>query len=271
MSAMFAIGWEPELRGALTVILAVVILMGSVYLILSTNMGGRLGFLVALSALAGWIFIMSAIWWAYGKGLQGPVPTWQGVPNKTVLQEPSALREVGVLDGSFALADVPADTAGNVAAQFVAEGWSQLDSSLPGFQQAGSAAGVYLEETEAFKAGEFQVVNVFDIGGERFPKIGESFDFFAFFHKPHYAVVEVVPLVQQIDEPGRAPAKPVIDVTRDHRYVYMLRDMGHQRRPAALICIGSLMALLVLCSLLHRRDRIVAVNRSQLAIAETGS
>jgi hypothetical protein len=46
----------------------------------------------------------------------------------------------------------------------------------------------------------------------------------------------------------------------------MIRDMGHQRRPAALICIGSLIAFLFLCYLLHRRDAIVATNRGQLAL-----
>ena len=34
--------WMYELRGILTVIIGVVVLMGSVYFILSTNMGGRL-------------------------------------------------------------------------------------------------------------------------------------------------------------------------------------------------------------------------------------
>ena len=48
MSALLAIGWKPELRGILIVIIAVVVLCGSIYLILATNLGARLGFLVAL-------------------------------------------------------------------------------------------------------------------------------------------------------------------------------------------------------------------------------
>ena len=52
--SILAIGWEFELRGILTVIIAVFALMGSIYLILSTNMGARLGFLVIFASLAGW-------------------------------------------------------------------------------------------------------------------------------------------------------------------------------------------------------------------------
>ena len=38
-AALLAINWEPELRGVLTVILGTVAFMGSVYLILGTNIG----------------------------------------------------------------------------------------------------------------------------------------------------------------------------------------------------------------------------------------
>ena len=103
---LLAIGWEPELRGLLTVVIAVVILMGSVYLIMMTNMGSRLAFLVALAGLAGWMMLMGATWWIYGIGLRGPDPTWQPVPGATVLQETSALRSAGVLDE---LPDIPDD------------------------------------------------------------------------------------------------------------------------------------------------------------------
>ena len=48
------------------------VLWAACYLILGTNLGARLGFLVAFAALAGWMFLMGAIWWSYGKGLLGP-------------------------------------------------------------------------------------------------------------------------------------------------------------------------------------------------------
>lgn len=268
MLALLAIGWQPELRGILITIIAVVTFCGSCYFVLSTNLGARLGFLVALAALAGWMFLMGATWWSYGKGLLGPDASWSPISGRTVLtsktvSESGALNDPVVVDGN---AD-PATTASAVDGQFVKEGWKKLDSSVPSFQQAGAAAGVLLEESKAMANGEFQVVNVFDRGGQRSPQLFKGkVDFLAFFHTPHYAVVEVVPLVKQRDEPGRAPAKPEIDTTREHQYVYMVRDLGAKRKPAGFITIGSLAVFLMLCYLLHTRDRRVLANRSQRAL-----
>ena len=94
MTALLAIGWQPELRGILITIISVVTFCGSVYFILSTNLGARLGFLVAFAALAGWMFLMGAIWWAYGKGLLGPDASWAPVSGQTVLQTTDALNEL---------------------------------------------------------------------------------------------------------------------------------------------------------------------------------
>lgn len=268
MSALLAIGWQPELRGILITIIAVMVFCGSVYLLLSTNLGARLGFLVAFAALAGWMFILGAVWWSYGKGLLGPDASWAPVSGRTVLisetiNEAGALSDPVVIDPSAS----PTDTAKAVDDQFVKDGWKKLDPSLPSYQQAGAAASTLLEEAKALANGEFEVINVFDKGGQRSPQLFDGkVDFLAFFHKPHYAVVEVAPLVKQRDEPGRAPAKPEIDTSRGHQYVYMIRDLGAKRKPAGFITVGSLLIFLMLCYLLHTRDRRVLANRSTPAL-----
>lgn len=263
-----AIGpWEWELRGTLIVIMAVGVLCGSLYLILGTNLGARLGFLVALTGLAGWMFIMGAVWWTYGKGLLGPDPSWQPVAGKTVIRDPGSLSEVGVLDLSFTPTDDPVADATAVRGLLADSAWKQLNSALPSYAQAGAAGGVFLEQSGAYAAGEFAVVGVYEKGGERGPKFWDDrIDFLAFFHKPHYALVEIAPLVPQRTEPGRAPARAVIDTSRPHEYVFMIRDMGSKRVPAAIICISSLVIFLTLCWMLHTRDRRVLVNRSAKAL-----
>lgn len=267
MSAMLAVAWEWELRGTLIVIIAVTVLCGSIYLILGTNMGARLGFLVALAGLAGWMFLMGAVWWTYGKGLLGPEASWQPIAQKTIIREPDKLGEVGVVNQVITLTGDATADAHAVEAILQEDGWLKLDSALPGFQQAGSAGTVMMEESGAFAAGEFTVVNVFDKGGARWPSFwGDRIDFFAFFHDPHYALVEVAPLVPQRTEPGRAPARAVIDTERSHEYVYMIRDRGAKRMPAAIITISSLVIFLLLCWLLHTRDRRVVENRSAKAL-----
>jgi hypothetical protein len=268
MSAVLAIGWQPELRGILITIIALVTFCGSCYFLLSTNLGARLGFLVAFAALAGWMFLMGATWWSYGKGLLGPDASWSPISGRTVLTADTignsgALDAPVVVDGS---AD-PTTTASAIDGQFVKEGWKKLESSVPSYQQAGAAASVMIESSGALANGEFQVVNVFDKGGQRSPQLFDGkLDFLAFFHKPHYSVVEVAPLVKQRDEPGRAPAKPEIDTTRDHQYIYMIRDLGAKRKPAGFITVGSLAVFLMLCYLLHTRDRKVIANRAAKAL-----
>ena len=72
-----ALSWNPQIKGALIVLTAVLILCGSVYLILSTNTGARLGFLIAAAGLAGWMAVMGIVWTVYGIGLKGTAPAWE--------------------------------------------------------------------------------------------------------------------------------------------------------------------------------------------------
>ena len=71
------ISWEPEIRGLLTVVLAFSILGGSVWLMLVTNTGTRLGSLIALAGFWGWMFVMGIFWWIYGIGWVGSGPAWE--------------------------------------------------------------------------------------------------------------------------------------------------------------------------------------------------
>jgi hypothetical protein len=260
---VLAVSWEWELRGTLIVIISVTLFCGSIYLLLATNLGARLGFLVALTGLAGWMTLLGIIWMIYGIGLKGPDPSWAEVPGRTVLQDTDALYQAEVFEQRV---EVPEDATFNeeaeiVAAEFAAEGWELLSEDAPAFGQAAAAAGEFVEETGTFAAGEYQAERVFDTGGERYPMIG-NFDLFAFFHKPHYVVVEVAALVPTRTEAGRAPPAPTIDETRQRQYVYMIRDLGARRQPAAFVTLGSGLIFLTGCWLLHRRERVLTANRS---------
>ena len=262
---LLAIGWEPELRGLLTVIIGVVILCGSVYGIMATNMGSRLAFLVAATALAGWMLLMGIVWMIYGIGLRGPDPTWQAVPGAGVLQEVSALGSAGVLNPNAVVPDgaTAVESADAVRDTFLDQGWMVLDKASPAFGQAQAAATELLVEEGAFAAGQFEIIEVFDIGGERYPKINDSLDFIAFFHTPHFVVAEAAAFVPVRTEPGRAPARPEIDENRQREYVYMVRDLGSRRQPPAVLAVGAGLIFLALCYLLHRRERVLKDNLAQ--------
>ena len=137
-TTLLAIGWSPELRNILTVIIAVAVLMGGVYMILATNLGARLGFLIALTGLAGWMFLMGITWAVYGIGLRGKDPTWEAVPGRTVIQDVQALYTAGVFDEPI---EIPEGTpypeqAELVKQEFIAEGWTPLAESDTQFGQA---------------------------------------------------------------------------------------------------------------------------------------
>ena len=77
LDVIAGLAWDPEIRGFLSVLTGVAVLMGSVWLIVATNTGARLGTLIALGGFFGWMFIMAVIWWLYGIGYSGDSPTWQ--------------------------------------------------------------------------------------------------------------------------------------------------------------------------------------------------
>ena len=273
LATLLAINWEPELRGVLTVIIGTAVWMGSIYLILGTNLGARLGFLVSLTGLMGWMALMGMVWWIYGIGLKGDVPEWKQIPGRTVIQEAELLEQAGVLDEPIEIGDDPNPVveAEAVAAQLDVQGWDRVAESAPEFGQATASAGVFLEEEGAFGPGEFAVTAVFEVDPPHesaYPKLGPNgeFDQIAFFHKPYYTLVEVAPLEELRVEEGRAPIAAQVDETQPRQYVYMIRDLGSLREPAAYITIGSTLMFLALCFFLHRRDRFVAENRARKAL-----
>lgn len=71
-----AIAFDPTVRGILVVVVGTTVLMGSIFMVLATNSGVRVGFLVAASGFFAWMFLMGSIWVIYGIGLKGRDPAW---------------------------------------------------------------------------------------------------------------------------------------------------------------------------------------------------
>lgn len=262
LTTLLAIDFNPGLRGIIVVLVMVVALLGGTYLLLGTNLGARLGFLITATALAGWMMSMAFVWAIYGIGLQGPFPSWKPAEPITIVRDGALLNRAEVLDAPVNIEGLTApEAAKKVSAALVEDGWKVLDESDPRRGQAVASADEIIQvEAEEFSAGEYIPVAVYDKGGERYPKIGESLDFFAFKHKPRYSIVEVAPLVEQRAEPGRAPARAQVDETQPHRYVVMIRDLGARRQPALLIMFGSGIVFFLLAWLLHRRETILRGN-----------
>jgi hypothetical protein len=82
------LSWDPAIKGILVVTVAVAILIGSIYVLVATNTGARLGLLIALGSLFGFLSILTAYWWIQppGIGPRGQDPTWQ--PLEIYIHEP---------------------------------------------------------------------------------------------------------------------------------------------------------------------------------------
>lgn len=376
VNTVAGIGWEPEIRGALVVLVGSVVLFGSVWLILTTNLGSRLGTLNALAGFFGWMAIMGAVWWIYGIGLQGDTPEW--VPKNIVYGELSqAGGDVGDL-GSISIVGAPAlvdqycpglvdATVAAQRARFLSEdpnieldyaapqpycsesvgeklavdaetiadeltaanallvadaeesgiddariqtpeelqasiaqeisdettklnqlslsdlaavspdiieqaeddgvldfrGWNLQSSGEAGEAIASADAELVGNDDVAFESsGEFLVVNAFQQGGK--PKRAsdgvwdrlwnEVRNTVVFWHPTNTAVITVAPTIEKEAIPGQAPPFAEIDPDGQMVSVVLERDLGSLRLPAAITTIGSLIAFLGLCWMLHTRD-----------------
>jgi hypothetical protein len=269
---LLAVNWSPAIRGYLIVIISVTVFCGSIYMILGTNLGARLGFLIAATGLAGWMAMMGVVWMVYGIGLKGKEPTWKF---KEIVVGKEMLGE-----SKYAVSRDPA-IPDNTTPGLKVNGWTRLADDNGGRGQAIAAADEVIQiEAKALKAGEYDPVAVYDFGGERWPmytkskvsfggrKFGDwNMDYFAFFHKAHYVLVQVQPVVKQATEPGKAPPKVIRNDKVPSYFVLMERDLGNKRRPAFLITLGSSLLFALFALSLHKREEVVTRNRAELPVA----
>ena len=91
--------WNPTILGVLVVLSAIGLFCGSAYLLLATNLGGRLGFLVAFASLTGFMVLLSSLWLTSGNsGIDPPhghSPSWKVVE---VVSSPSESKIPAVRD-----------------------------------------------------------------------------------------------------------------------------------------------------------------------------
>lgn len=245
----FEMTWDPGLRGVLVVVVGTVVLCGSVYLLLATNMGSRVGFLVSVAGLAGWMAIMGFVWAIYGIGYRGTDAHWQVV-------------EVVTTDDAGDL------SAAQLRAAHDLSDWNELPPDDPGRGEAQAAASAALTGEESRvrvfdSESEFVVIDVFSRGGKP-----DNFfnNWFPGPHPPHHTIVQVQ-AVQPVEVAfGEAPPPAEADESAPVQSVVMVRDLGKRRVPAVLLTISSLIVFAVACNALHRRDKAAMAARAAAGV-----
>jgi hypothetical protein len=299
LHTLAGIAWDPQIRGFLTLAVGVVVLMGSVYLLLLTNIGVRLGFMLAAAAFFGWLTIMGGIWWTYGTiGMLGEINHWEVKEVVYPDLADAALDEAHSLDTSQLPPpdDLNAMTEEELGAvrgdlESTLGGWHLMPESDPSFGEAKATVDEYILEHPISSIGDpdlggvksaadYVPVYSFERGGKaQLPENPSRWDriykklkttFVQLRHPPRYAVIQVQPVVPQEAEPGQPPPTPKADESQPVVSVIMERNLGDRRFPGAMLTIFSGTMFAVLCTQLHRRDQRVAEVRGLLpATTET--
>jgi hypothetical protein len=226
--------------------------MGSTYLLLGTNLGARLGILVTVAALSGWLMLMGLVWAVYGIGYKGAAPSWK-LEEMVVSSSPKDL-----------------DAAALTKAHDLSK-WKELSADDPHRGDAAASASAFLiAPTSAAKDlyegvdSNFKVTDAYEIGGK-----SKSFynNWFPGPSPTHYAIVQVQG-VKEVEVPfGTTPPASAADPSKPVVSVVMVRDLGKKRLPPVTLAAFGAIVFGITCNALHRRDKAVMAARAAAAAA----
>jgi hypothetical protein len=268
--------WYPTILGVLVVIAAVGLFCGTPYLLLATNLGSRLGFLVAAAGLTGMLFLISCLWLTTASPLNtlhGRAPSWKAV---------ESLPSEDIARSKIPAVQTIHQTGTKVNTTEQANVKAAVDSTVVTPQ--GGPGEVTVTGTSKFakyqQATDYIVSNTYETGGGNifsqfkvsvngtFPVLHLST------HKPLYAVVDICPIDEQaaIVPYGVKPPTPVCDkdVSKRESLVFE-KDLGSTRVPP-MVALFSFALLFTLCLLgLHWREKDMRERAAVLARASSGS
>jgi hypothetical protein len=251
--------WYPTIIGVLVVIAAVALFCGTIYLLLATNLGARLGFLVAAAGLAGFMVLLSILWLTTSSPLntlKGRPPSWKAVESieggdlsKSKIPTIREIKQGDELKDPAEQANVKAAVDQVVV---VPEGTpsSELSASTRKFQIYTSTTDYLVPSYYETGGGNvFSQVDV-QLNGE-FPLLHISL------HKPKYAVVNIcaVDKAAQIVPYGDTPPEPKCDDSKPINSVVFERDLGSVRVPPFVALCGSIILFALSLLGLHWRER----------------
>lgn len=268
-----ALEWNVTTRGILFPAIMFIILCGATYVILATNVGNRLGFLLANAGFWAWMVLMTITWMVYGIGLKGTPPSWQ-------VRE--VISELGNAQSDKVVALAPFIEAGDDKAK-LPTGWSNVAEGTPTRGEAQSSSDAHLLEEKLFDSTtKYAHVGGYEVGGAQRIKLRPRLEsggtwwnpgdyrFMGLLHQKRYYVNAVAPY--KLDAFGLvavdAAKKPIIDDAKPVIFSVMVRNQGNLRQPAFKVFLASLILLIISARALHKRDRqVMAAMKTRPATA----
>lgn len=224
--------WNPYLKGALVALLAIGLFVGAAYLLLYTNVGSRLGFLLTAAAFSGFIAVLSIFWITgqFPNGPLGPAASW---PVEEVVADLDEARfpEVRAMDPE-------ADAAGpEVAGQFRSDSEVELTDNDGRFDLFAQPADFITVQT------------VSTGGGRKWP--------FWWSEQTTFAAMEICPAAEQQVLPLEAPPTPTCAEGGGTQWVVSVKDLGGRRLPSFLFFGGASILFALSLVALSRYEREV--------------
>jgi hypothetical protein len=248
--------WYPTILGILVVVFGVLLFCGSVYLLLATNMGARLGFLVSFTCLMGFMVLLTALWITTASPLntlKGRIPGWEAIE---VVKDPSNAKTEEVRNIEADGQVVSAVEAANVKAA-ADETLIQVEA-VPGEGQVAQQAFARFQSVT-----NYQVLETYELGGSNPNPLD-----FELTHTPLFAVVEFCEVVDPTTTVPFGVAPPEPECSEESQFLVLQRDLGSLRVPPIVAFVGSVLLFGLGLLALHWREKDI---RAQKQAAEAAA
>ena len=229
--------WNPTIIGVLTVLCAVGLFCGSTYLLLATNLGARLGFLVAAAGLSGFLVLLTSLWLttpgsATGNSNLDPPhgnsASWKMVE---LVSDPAASKIAAVRD--LPTKGIPGKS------ELVTQVKPAIDAAIVAATPvAGQEAKVQPFATLGISSSTDYLLDF--TGSKSFEYIDKTENFF--WHRHRYAAMELC--LARKDATGalvNGPNGPVCDALKPTHYAILSYDYGLVRKPVVFYWLFSLL------------------------------
>ena len=238
--------WYPTIIGILVVAAAIALFCGSVYVLLATNLGARLGFLIAFTGLMGFMVLLTVLWMFTTSPLntlRGSIPAWQ------VQQVVSSLHDKSV-PANLRDAPTKGKVIGTTQAAVIK---AAVDARLVTVQPV--ATFTLPADTNKFArfttVTDFKEVKFYEVGGSKPHLIDWQLN-----HQPLYAVVQFCGVLPNNLPFGLPPPTPTCDPTSTKSGFAILKfSYGSLRIPPFVAFLASSILFGLGLLALHWREK----------------
>jgi hypothetical protein len=232
--------WDPTIIGILAPLSGVFLFCGSCYLLLSTNLGARLGFLVAATALTGFMVLLSTLWLTTSTPLESPKGRTAAWKVKEVVQNPSDSK-IAAVRNLAANAKAADTTDATTVRSFLDSAFVRVVPAF-GVKPPNQPFARVDQGAQYLTDNPTQHLTTYITGGR---------DSWYFLHTPEYAVVNFCMTLDQTVPFGDKPPTPVCDPAQPKQVAVLQYDFGSIRLPPVCYLFGSIVLFILSLLGLH--------------------